>query len=63
MPLLALILLTLCFFKTFYYGMYEFKEKQNKSGGIAVCLLAILRTRFSKYCYYFTLYYLMDPCH
>ncbi len=62
MPYLALVLLILCCFKTFYYGMYEFKEKQNKSGGIAICLLAILRTHFSKYCYYFILYYLIDDC-
>lgn len=56
MPYLVLILLLICFFKTFYYGLYEFKEKQNKSGGIAVCILAILRTYITKYSYYFTLY-------
>lgn len=47
MPYLALILLVLCFLKTFYYGIYEIKEKQNKPGGIAVCCLAIFRTYFT----------------
>ena len=47
MPYLALVLLLICFLKTFYYGIYEFKEKQNKPGGIAVCLFAILRTYIS----------------
>lgn len=46
MSYLGLILLIFCFFKTFYYGIYEINQKQNKSGGIAVCLLAILRTYF-----------------
>lgn len=47
MPYLALILLLLCFLKTFYYGIYEIKQKQNKPGGIAVCLIAILRAYLS----------------
>lgn len=47
MPYIALILLVLCFLKTFYYGIYEIKEKQNKPGGIVVCLTAILRTYIS----------------
>lgn len=59
MPYLALILLLLCFLKTFYYGFYEIKEKQNKPGGIITCLLAILRTYFPYYDYYRILYYLI----
>lgn len=53
MSYFALILLLWCFLKTFYYGIYEIKQKKNKSGGITVCLLAFLRTHFSKY---------YDPC-
>lgn len=44
MALISFILLILCFLKTFYYGVYEVKQKQNKPGGIAICFLAILRT-------------------
>lgn len=47
MPYFAIFLLLLCCLKTFYYGVYEFKAKQNKPGGIAVCFLAILRSYFS----------------
>lgn len=47
MPYLALFLIIYCFFKTFYYGIYEIKQKQNKPGGMAVCFLAILRTCLS----------------
>jgi len=51
MPFLAIILIILCFIKTFNYGVFEIKQKQNKPGGIAVCLFAILRTCLSKYYY------------
>ncbi len=59
MPFLAFVLLVFCFFKFFYYGIYEFKQKQNKPGGIASCLLAILRTYLSDYCDYYILYFLI----
>ncbi len=59
MVYLALFLLIICFFKTFYYGVYEFKEKQNKSGGISVCLLALLRTYLSKYYPFYVLHLLI----
>ena len=42
MPYLALILLVLCFLKTFYYGIYEIKQENNKPGGIATCLFSLL---------------------
>lgn len=47
MTVLAIILIFLCFLKSFYYGIYEIKQKQNKPGGIAVCLFAIFRTYLS----------------
>ncbi len=56
MPYLALILLVWCFLKTFYYGIYEVKQKQNKPGGIAICLLAILRTYLPCYYHFYILY-------
>ena len=58
MPYLAILLVLLCFLKTFYYGIYELKQKQNKSGGMAVCALAILRTHLSHCDYLHILYYL-----
>ena len=58
MPYFAIFLLILCFLKTFYYGLYEFRQKENKLGGISVCLLAILRTYFT-YCYYFCILYFL----
>lgn len=57
MPYLALILLLIGFFKTFYYGIYEIKKKQNKPGGIAVCCFAILRTYLPGCYYLYLLYY------
>lgn len=47
MPFLAIVLLIYCFFKTFFYGIYELKNNKNKPGGIVVCLFAILRTYIS----------------
>lgn len=58
MTVLAIILIFVCFLKSFYYGIYEIKQKQNKPGGIAVFLFAILRTYLS-YCYYFLAIYFM----
>ena len=59
MTFLALFLIFLCFIKTFYYGMYEIQQKQNKPGGIAVLLLAILRTCISDYYYFYDIYYVI----
>lgn len=59
MSVLAIILIVICFFKSFYYGLYEIKQKQNKPGGIAVCLFAILRTYLS-YCGYFLAIYFIN---
>ena len=42
MKYLALLFLLIGFLKSYYYGLFEIKEKQNKSGGIAVIILAIL---------------------
>lgn len=57
MPYLAILLVILCFLKSFYYGIYEIKQKQNKPGGIAVCFFAILRTYSSLYNYCLVLYF------
>lgn len=42
MKFLFTFILILAFIKSYYYGMYEIKEKENKSGGIAIICLAIL---------------------
>ncbi len=47
MAYLALFLIVVAFFKTFYYGVYEIKQKKNKPGGITVCILSFLRTYLS----------------
>ena len=56
MPFLAIFLLILCFLKTFYYGIYEFKTNKNKPRGIAVCLYSILRTYISNHNDFYLLY-------
>ena len=58
MAYLALFLIFIGFLKTFYYGIYEFKEKQNKPGGIAVFIFAILRTYYSYSNNFYLLHYL-----
>lgn len=58
MTVLAIILIFICFLKSFYYGIYEIKQKQNKPGGIAVCLFAILRTYLSNCYYIFAIYFI-----
>ena len=58
MPFLAILLVVLCFLKSFYYGIYEINQKQNKPGGIAVCFFAILRTYHSLYNYCLVLYFI-----
>lgn len=65
MPFLAIILLVFCFFKTFYYSIYELKSNKNKSGGIIGILTSILRTYISNYNNYILLYslnYSPLPC-
>ena len=57
MPYLAILLVILCFLKSFYYGIYEIKQKQNKPGGIAVFFFAILRTYCSLHSYCLVLYF------
>ena len=42
MKLLLIIILFYSFLKTFYYVIYEIKEKKNQSGGIAIIFIAIL---------------------
>lgn len=59
MPYLALFLLIICCLKTFIYGIYEIKQKQNKPGGIAVCLLSLIRSYLPKYCHYCFLFTLI----
>ena len=58
MPYIVIFLLIILFFKGFYYGLYEIKNRKNFSGGIAVCVLAILRTCISNFNYFNILYYL-----
>ena len=50
MKIFSLIIVFLGFLKTFYYSLFEIKEKNNKSGGIATLFLAILRTHYSVCC-------------
>ena len=42
MKYLFTFILILGFLKSFYYGLFEIKEKENKYGGIAVIFIAIL---------------------
>ena len=56
MPYLAIILIIISFIKTINYGIFEMKQKQNKPGGIAVFITAILRTYYSMHCNYKILY-------
>ena len=51
MKFLSLIIIFLGFLKSFYYGIFEIKEKNNKFGGIVTCFIAILRTYYSLYCF------------
>ena len=45
-----LILFTIfCFLKTIFYCKFEIEEKQNKSGGIALFIFAILGLIFTNY--------------
>lgn len=42
MKFLFTFILIIGFLKSIYYGLFEIKEKENKSGGIAVIVIAIL---------------------
>lgn len=42
MKTLSIIFLIYAFIKSIFYGYYEIKEKENKSGGIIVITLAII---------------------
>lgn len=41
MKYISILFLIYCFLKVFYYGIFELKYKKNKSGGIAVIIIAI----------------------
>lgn len=45
MYILSLIFCFYCFIKFFFYGIYEFEQK-NKLGGIAICFLAVISLIF-----------------
>lgn len=42
MKILAILFLIYSFFKSLFYGYFEIKEKENKSGGLIVIFLAII---------------------
>lgn len=42
MLFLAIIFMLFCTLKSVFFGIYEFKENKNKSGGIAIISIAIL---------------------
>lgn len=42
MKTVSIIFLIYSFIKSIFYGYFEIKEKQNKSGGIIVIILAII---------------------
>jgi len=43
MQYISIILVILAFLKSFYYGIFEIKEKKNKFGGIVVLVLSLIR--------------------
>lgn len=42
MKFLFIFILLIAFIKSFYYGLFEIKEKENKPGGITIIFLAFL---------------------
>lgn len=42
MLFLAIVLMLFCTLKSVFFGIYEYKENKNKSGGIAIISIAIL---------------------
>lgn len=49
MFIVGLIFLLYCFLKFFFYGIYELKELQNKTGGYIICILATISFIFSSF--------------
>lgn len=49
MFLIGLVFLLYCFLKFFFYGIYELKELNNKTGGYTICILATISFIFSSY--------------
>ena len=49
MFIIGLIFLFYCFLKFFFYGIYELKELQNKTGGYIICILATVSFIFSSF--------------
>ena len=41
MTYIAILFSIYCFIKNMYYGIFEIKNKKNKSGGIAIIIIAI----------------------
>ena len=56
MKYISLILIIVAFLKSFYYGIFEIKEKHNKLGGITVCIFATIRAPNSICCNFYLLY-------
>lgn len=46
MRILAIIVVIYFFIKTFFYGLYELKENNNKSGGIYTIVISIIALVF-----------------
>ena len=42
MLFLSIVLMLFCTLKSVFFGIYEYKENKNKSGGIAIISIAIL---------------------
>ena len=42
MLILSIIFIIFCTLKSVFYGIYEYNENKNKSGGIAIISIAIL---------------------
>lgn len=42
MLFLAIVFMLFCTLKSVFFGIYEFRENKNKSGGIAIISIAIL---------------------
>lgn len=42
MKIISILILIYVFLKSIFYGYFEIKEKENKSGGIIVIFLAII---------------------
>jgi hypothetical protein len=49
MFILGLLFLLYAFLKILFYGLYEFKEMNNKTGGCAICVLAVTSFIFSSF--------------